>query len=166
MGEDHKKKAPISVTISILSISSTRTLEDDVSGLYIKSYSRENNHNVVGHDVIDDDIGDIENAVKEIIAQNSSDAILITGGTGITKKDVTIEAVRPLFQKELTSYGTLFTQLSYDEIGSSAILSRATAGVINNTVVFCMPGSLKACKLACEQIIFKELGHIKKHMRE
>ncbi len=160
----HKDNAPISVTISILSISSTRTVENDVSGQYIKDLSIEKNHTVLHHKVVDDNVRDIEKAVKDIISEKKSDAILITGGTGITQKDVTIEAVKPMLQKELTSYATVFAVLSYDEIGSSAILSRATAGIVDNTAVFCMPGSLKACKLACEQIIFKELGHIKKHL--
>ncbi|MCP4162291.1 MAG: molybdenum cofactor biosynthesis protein MoaB [Deltaproteobacteria bacterium] len=160
----HKENAPISVTISILSISSTRTIENDVSGQYIKDLSIEKSHTVIHHKVVDDDVNDIKKAVIEIISENKCDAILITGGTGITKKDVTIEAIKPLLQKELTSYATVFAVLSYHEVGSSAILSRATAGIIENTAVFCMPGSLKACKLACEQIIFKELGHIKKHL--
>jgi molybdenum cofactor biosynthesis protein B len=104
--------------------------------------------------------------VKHILSELSPDAILITGGTGITKKDVTVEAVTPLFDKELMAYAVLFAKLSYQEIGSAAILSRATAGIIKNSVLFCMPGSLKACKLACNLLIFPELGHIIKHIRE
>ena len=88
----------------------------------------------------------------------------MNGGTGITKKDVTIEAVNPLFAKTLTGFGPLFAKLSFDEIGSAAFLSRATAGVIEDTVVFCMPGSLNACKLACRELIFPELGHLVKHV--
>ena len=90
----------------------------------------------------------------------------MTGGTGITKKDVTIEAVSPLFVKELTAFGPLFAQLSMAEINSAAIMSRATAGVIGDTVVFCMPGSLNACKLACSKLIFPELGHLVKHVQD
>jgi molybdenum cofactor biosynthesis protein B len=90
----------------------------------------------------------------------------MTGGTGISPKDVTIEAVRPLFEKELTAFGTLFTQLSFEEIDSAAILSRATAGIIKQTMIFCMPGSIKACKLACNSLIFPELGHLLKHIKE
>ena len=90
----------------------------------------------------------------------------MTGGTGITKKDVTIEAVTPMFAKILTAFGSLFANLSYEEIGSAAFLSRATAGVIDNTIVFCMPGSIHACKLACRKLIFPELGHLVKHVKE
>ena len=93
-------------------------------------------------------------------------AVLLTGGTGISSRDVTIEAVSPLFRKELTAFGPLFTQLSFEEIDSAAILSRATAGVVGNTILFCMPGSLAACKLACKELIFPELGHLVKHILE
>jgi molybdenum cofactor biosynthesis protein B len=90
----------------------------------------------------------------------------LTGGTGITQKDVTIEAVSPLFKKELSAFGPMFALLSMKEIGSAAILSRATAGVVGSTVVFCMPGSLNACKLACTELIFPELGHLVKHVHD
>jgi molybdenum cofactor biosynthesis protein B len=90
----------------------------------------------------------------------------MSGGTGITKKDVTIEAVNPLFSKELSAFGPLFAKLSMEEIDSAAIMSRATAGVIDSTVVFCMPGSLNACKLACSKLIFPELGHLVKHVQD
>jgi molybdenum cofactor biosynthesis protein B len=90
----------------------------------------------------------------------------MTGGTGIAKKDVTIEAVNPMFAKLLVAFGTLFANLSFEEIGSAAFLSRATAGVIENTIVFCMPGSINACKPACRKLIFPELGHLVKHVKE
>ena len=90
----------------------------------------------------------------------------MSGGTGISPKDVTIEAVKPLFSKELTAFGPLFAQLSFEEIDSAAILSRATAGIINQSIVFCMPGSINACKTACKNLIFPELGHLLKHIKE
>ena len=89
--------------------------------------------------------------------------MIITGGTGISPQDVTIEAVRPLFAKELPAFGVLFTQLSFEEVDSAAILSRAAAGVIGRCVVFCIPGSIKACQLACKNLIFPELGHLIRH---
>ena len=94
------------------------------------------------------------------------DILLTSGGTGITPKVVTIETIRPMFKKELTAFSALFSQLSMEEIGSAAMMSRATAGVIGSTAVFCMPGSLPACKLACERLIFPELGHIAKHLKD
>jgi molybdenum cofactor biosynthesis protein B len=90
----------------------------------------------------------------------------MSGGTGITPKDVTIEALSPMFAKTLTGFGPLFAHLSFEEIGSAAFLSRATAGVIEGTVVFCMPGSINACKLACRKLIFPELGHLVKHVMD
>jgi molybdenum cofactor biosynthesis protein B len=116
--------------------------------------------------VIPDDINAITQALEHIIERIVPHAVIMTGGTGISPKDVTIEAVRPLFDKELTAFGPVFAQLSFDEIDSAAILSRATAGFIKGTVVFCMPGSLNACKLACNNLIFPELGHLIKHAKE
>lgn len=162
----HKKKTPGNLRIAIISASSTRNLSEDKSGIWIKKQAKKEGHDVVVHHTVDDDIKAIQEMVQHIILKISPDVILITGGTGITKKDVTIEAVSPLFDKELTAYAILFANLSFEEIDSAAMLSRATAGVIKNSILFCMPGSLKACKLACNALIFPELGHLIKHIRE
>ncbi len=116
--------------------------------------------------MIPDDAVKIAAALKDEIKESSPQVILMSGGTGITKKDVTIEAVSPLFSKELSAFGPLFAKLSMEEIDSAAIMSRATAGVIGSTVVFCMPGSLNACKLACSKLILPELGHLVKHVQD
>ena len=92
--------------------------------------------------------------------------LIMTGGTGLSPRDVTIEAAQPFFDKTLTAFGPVFAQLSFEEIDSAAIGSRATAGIIQNILVFCIPGSLKACKLACNELIFPEIGHLLKHMGE
>ena len=113
--------------------------------------------------VVTDEEAIISDTVRTLIREKAPQAILLTGGTGISPADLTIEALRPMFTKELSAFGTLFTQLSYGQIGSAALLSRATAGIIGKTVVFCMPGSLKACRLACKEIIFPELGHLIHH---
>ena len=162
----HKKKAPKNLRIAVISASSTRSISEDKSGIWIKKQAKKEGHDVAVHHTVNDDITEIQDMVQHIILKISPDVILITGGTGITKKDVTIEAVTPLFDKELTAYATLFTNLSFEEIDSAAMLSRATAGVIKNSILFCMPGSLKACKLACNALIFPELGHLIKHIRE
>jgi molybdenum cofactor biosynthesis protein B len=162
----HKKNAPRAVKTGIITVSTTRSLKDDKSGLWISKRAKKEGHEVVFHQVITDEIEIITRTVMDVIRDLSPQALLVTGGTGISSKDVTIEAVRPLFTKELTSFGPIFAQLSFEQIDSAAILSRATAGVIEKTILFCMPGSINACKLACKAIIFPELGHLVHHIHE
>ena len=119
---------------------------------------------MVVHRVVGDNKEIIARTVWEIVADKAPNILLLTGGTGLNPTDVTIEAVRPMFAKELTAFGSLFSYLSFEKIDSAAILSRATAGVINQTTVFCLPGSLNACKLACRALIFPEAGHISAHV--
>lgn len=164
--EEHKKHAPKRVSIGIITVSTTRALVDDRSGNWISDQSEQEGHNVVFHKVIPDDAEIIESTVRDLIQKENPQVILLTGGTGITPKDVTVEAVSPLFKKELSAFGPMFALLSMKEVGSAVILSRATAGVIGSTVVFCMPGSLNACKLACTELIFPELGHLVKHVHD
>jgi molybdenum cofactor biosynthesis protein B len=162
----HKQAAPKSVTLGIISVSTTRALVEDKSGLWMKNQAQKDGHEIVHHEVIPDDADRIAATLKTVLHDKNPQVVLITGGTGITRKDVTIEAVSPLFTKELSAFGSLFAHLSTQQIGSAAILSRATAGVIENSVVFCMPGSLNACKLACTELIFPELGHMVKHLKD
>jgi molybdenum cofactor biosynthesis protein B len=161
----HKARGPQTVTAAVLSISTTRTLADDESGLWIAKRARKFGHTVVDHQVVTDEVAAIRVALQAVLGK-APQVILITGGTGISPRDVTIEAVEPLFVKTLPAFGVLFTHLSFEEIDSAAIMSRAAAGVIGRSAVFCMPGSLKACKLACNQLIFPELGHIVAHLDE
>ncbi|MDY6989490.1 MAG: MogA/MoaB family molybdenum cofactor biosynthesis protein [Thermodesulfobacteriota bacterium] len=164
--EEHKSRAPKSVTLAILTVSTTRTLEDDKSGLWMKKRAEKKGHDVLFHEVVPDDQEMISSALMSLMEAHEPHAILVTGGTGIGPSDVTIEALRPMFTKELTAFGPLFSFLSYEEIDAAALLSRATAGLIGQTLVFCLPGSLKACKLACKELIFPELGHLLKHVQE
>jgi molybdenum cofactor biosynthesis protein B len=161
---EHKKTAPGSVTVGVLTVSTTRTLETDKSGQWIRNQAGKEGHRILYHAVVPDDAASISKALLDAIQDHRPQAVLLTGGTGISHQDVTIEAVKPLLKKELTAFGHLFAQLSFDQIDSAAIMSRATAGIIGNTVVFCMPGSLAACKLACKELIFPELGHIARHI--
>ncbi len=162
----HKKDAPKQVTIGIITVSTSRTPAEDKSGRWIDRQAAKEGHKAVSYQVVPDDREIIAHTLLDVIREKSPHAVLLTGGTGISPKDVTIEAVSPLFEKELTAFGPLFAQLSFEEIDSAAMLSRAAAGVIENTLVFCMPGSLKACQLACNALIFPELGHMVKHIRE
>ena len=162
----HREKAPRSVSVGVVSISSTRKLEEDESGHWIARQVAREGHRLEFHRVVPDAIEAIRAPVREAVVKGSPQVLVLTGGTGIAPRDVTIESVRTLFTKELTAFGVLFAQLSYDQIDSAAVLSRATAGLVNKTVVFCIPGSIKACKLACKYLIFPELGHIVKHTLE
>lgn len=162
--KEHKKNEKKNLKTGIITVSTSRTLSEDKSGQWMRKRAEKENHDVVIHRVVGDNRELIARAVWEVITDISPDILLITGGTGLNPTDVTIEAVRPMFSKELTAFGILFAQLSHEEIDSAAILSRATAGVINKTTVFCLPGSLNACKLACKALIFPEAGHIAAHV--
>lgn len=162
--KDHKSKAPRNLKIGIISVSTTRSLEQDKSGRWIARQARKEGHTVVSHVVVPDQTYAITQALRNSMEKNTPHAVLVTGGTGIAEKDVTVEAVKPLLSKELTAFAALFAQLSFEEIDSAALMSRSVAGIVEQTAVFCMPGSLKACKLACKALIFPELGHIVKHV--
>ena len=161
----HKADAPESLKLAIVTVSTTRSLSEDKSGHWMKRQA-EKRHKVVFHGVVPDDRDLVAQTIHTLIQEHGPHAILVTGGTGITPSDMTIEAIRPMFSKELTAFGPLFALLSYESIDSAALLSRATAGIVDQTLVFCLPGSLNACKLACKALIFRELGHLVKHMQE
>lgn len=163
---EHKQHIPDHIRVAVISVSTTRNLSQDKSGAWIKKQAKKEGFEVVIHQVVTDDIKAIRELIEEITNKICPDAVIMTGGTGISPKDVTIEAVTPYFIKELTAFGALFAQLSFEEIDAAAMLSRATAGIIKDSLVFCMPGSIKACKLACNNLIFPELGHLLNHMKE
>jgi molybdenum cofactor biosynthesis protein B len=163
---NHKASAPKSVKLGIISLSSTRNLDQDVSGHWIKETALSMGHEVVCHQVAPDDAIHIFKAVDDVLKTRSPGVLILTGGTGISPKDVTLEALRPHFEKELTAFSVIFAQLSYQDIGPATLLSRATAGIIGKTAIFCLPGSLKACQLACNTLIFPEIGHLIKHLSE
>lgn len=163
---EHKKSAPRNISLGIMTISTTRTPKTDKSGGWIRKQAQKEGHRIIHHSVVPDDAATISRTLLNIIREHQPQAMILTGGTGISHGDVTIEAVRPLLKKELTAFGFLFAQLSYEKIDSAALMSRSTAGVIGNTVVFCIPGSLGACKLACKALIYPELGHLVRHIEK
>ena len=162
--EEHKKDAPKSVNVAIITVSTSRTKKEDKSGLWIAKRVKKEGHQLVLHEVAPDEAGTVAAAVCDAVENRGAQAVLVTGGTGLAAADVTIEAVRPLFAKELTAFSTLIAQLSFEQIDSAAVLSRACAGIVGDAVVFAMPGSLKACQLACKALIFPELTHIVRHL--
>lgn len=158
---EHKKQAPKKVRCKIVTVSDTRTEETDKSGKLLKELLVEAGHMVTAYEIVKDDKEDIRQAVLSGYHQEDVDVILTNGGTGITKRDVTIEAVSALLDKEIVGFGELFRMISYlEDIGSAAMLSRAIGGTIGRKVVFSMPGSSGAVRLAMNKLILPELGHI------
>ena len=154
--EDHKLHS-YKLNISVITVSSSRTKENDESGKIIIEYIKNSQHNLKFYDIVKDDIYEIRKKFFEYIEE--SDVLIFNGGTGISKYDLTPDAISP-FLKILPGFGEIFRYLSYQEIGSSAIMSRATAGTYKDKIVFLLPGSPKACKMAMEKIIINELNHI------
>jgi len=163
---EHRKNALKQLRLGIVTVSTTRILADDKSGHWMKKRAKKEGHEVVLHQVISDDRHLIAQTIRQLVDEMAPNILLVSGGTGLNPTDVTIEAIRPMFEKELTAFGTLFAMLSFEGIDSAAILSRATAGVIKTTTVFCLPGSINACKLACKALIFPEAGHIAAHVNK
>lgn len=158
--KEHKKHTIKNVNCAVVTVSSTRTKETDESGKFILGELEKKNHNVVFYDVIRDDKKVIRDTVTELVNNENVQAIISNGGTGIGKKDLTIDTVEKLLDKKLEGFGEIFRYLSYKEIGSASIMSRAIAGVIKDRIIICLPGSLGAVKLAMEEIVISELGHM------
>jgi len=147
----------IPVNIALLTISDTRTIEDDTSGKVLKERVEAENHIVKDQTIVRDDKYAIRAQLSHWIADEDIQAIITTGGTGLTGRDGTPEAVRVLFDKEIEGFGELFRQLSYDVIKTSTVQSRAIAGVANGTFIFCLPGSSGACKTGWDDILKDQL---------
>ena len=158
--EDHKEQATDAVTCAILTISDTRTEEDDKSGAIIKEILADTGHNVGHYQVVPDDVARIREIIVGIANEETCQAILTNGGTGIAARDTTYEAVVSLLEKKIDGFGELFRYLSWEDVGSGGMLSRAVAGVYRDTMVFCMPGSSGAVRLAMEKLIAPELSHL------
>jgi|TARA_B100001964_G_scaffold240438_1_gene310261 molybdenum cofactor biosynthesis protein B len=145
------------LNIAVLTVSDTRTLENDTSGQFLCDAMEEFGHQLGGRLIEIDDVYKIRAVISNWIADESIEAILVTGGTGYTTRDVTPEAITPLLETPIAGFGELFRQLSYDEIGSSTVQSRAFGGITNKTLVFCMPGSTGACRSAWNGILKEQL---------
>ena len=158
--EDHAAQATDAVTCGILTISDTRTEAEDKSGQIIRDLLAEGGHSVGHYAVVKDDASQIGRLIEAIVDQGNCQAILTNGGTGIAARDTTYEAVTALLEKRLDGFGEVFRYLSYEDIGSGAMLSRAVAGVYRDTMIFCMPGSSGAVRLAMEKLIVPELSHL------
>lgn len=161
MENRHCSELHAKVSCAVITVSDTRNKETDKSGRLIIDLLRSAGHSVKMYKIISDDQPMIQRTIREATHHRDIEAIMITGGTGIAKRDVTIESIQPLFDKELPGFGELFRMLSFQfDIGSAAILSRAVAGIANQRIIFSMPGSTGAVKLAMEMLILPELAHL------
>ena len=164
--EEHMRKSPLKVKIGVITLSDSRYLkskEIDISGDTIIESIRD--HELVSYNLIPDDANLLLKAVEDLIEDKKADVIITTGGTGIGERDITIETLKPLFNKELDGFGEIFRYETYQELGTGALLTRATAGVYRKTIIISMPGSPNAVKLGLK-IILPELGHLVKHLRD
>jgi molybdenum cofactor biosynthesis protein B len=173
VAELHKQMSPKSVRISIVTCSTSKFAQqkageepDDKSGDIIESFVLQAGHRVVGRHLISDSKQMIRSLVRKTISSPIIDALIITGGTGLSPRDLTIESVSPFLQKEIPGFGELFRKISFEKIGSPAMLSRALAGSSKGRLIFCLPGSPDAVETAMQQLILPEIGHMLKVSRE
>ena len=158
--KEHRKKSPQSVKVIVVTVSDSRTKETDVTGKYIAETLKKESHEIVDHVIMENNSQSIEAFIAREMVWYRAQVLIFNGGTGISSKDITVNAVEKMIDKKLDGFGELFRALSYKEIGSAAILSRAMAGVAGSTLIICLPGSPKASELALEKLILPEIGHM------
>jgi molybdenum cofactor biosynthesis protein B len=158
--EDHKKHAPKQVRVFVISVSDSRTVETDSSGKVAKELIAEAGHVVAGYQLVRDEPVEVAGLIQRIAKEKMANVVVTTGGTGVSRRDSTYEAVAGLLEKRLDGFGELFRMLSFQEVGSAAMLSRAVAGLYQGLVIFATPGSPGAVKLALKKLILPEVGHI------
>jgi molybdenum cofactor biosynthesis protein B len=154
-----EKRSFVPLKIAVLTVSDTRTLEDDKSGGTLAERIEKAGHTVAARAIVTDDIEKIRAQMRSFIADPAIDVVISTGGTGFTGRDVTPEAAEPLFEKRMDGFSTAFHLVSHAKIGSSTIQSRATAGLANSTFIFCLPGSPGACRDAWDEILVHQLDY-------
>jgi molybdenum cofactor biosynthesis protein B len=152
--------ASASLGFAALTVSDRRTPETDASGPLVLERAAAAGHRDAGRCLVPNDPAAIAAALLELLERDAVDAVVVCGGTGLSPRDLTVEAVRPLLERELEGFGELFRALSYQEIGAAAMLSRSTAGVVRGRAVFVVPGSPRAVELAMERLILPEIGHL------
>jgi molybdenum cofactor biosynthesis protein B len=158
--QEHKKEAPGSIDCAVITVSDSRTERDDESGDLIKQKLISNGHRVAEYVLLKNEPEPLKKKIDELLGQEGVQVIITCGGTGLGSRDITVETVFPVLEKKLDGFGELFRSLSYQDIGSASIMSRAVAGVAEGKVIICLPGSLGAAELAMERIILPEIGHM------
>jgi molybdopterin adenylyltransferase len=162
----HRESAPEHVRLAVLTISDTRTPENDTGGDTIEELMRGAGHEIVERRIVRDDAARIRTELVNLLARPDVDAIITTGGTGISARDTTYEVVDRMLEKKLDGFGEIFRVLSYEEIGAAAILSRAVAGAVGTKLVACLPGSRNAVRLAVEKLLVPEISHVVFELRK
>ncbi len=157
---EHKKHAQKSIACAVVTISDSRTLETDTSGQLIKEQLVTNEHTVMHYQIIKDEPEQLQAVLTSLAADDRCQAIIFSGGTGISRRDSTFDVLDRMLEKRLPGFGELFRFLSYEEIGAAAMMSRAVAGVYQGTMIISIPGSRAAAKLAMERLILSELAHM------
>ncbi|MEM7473454.1 MAG: MogA/MoaB family molybdenum cofactor biosynthesis protein [Planctomycetota bacterium] len=163
--QEHRDAAPSALNFAVITVSDTRTLETDKSGQLIVHSMQEGGYQLTERVIVRDEPEQIRGAVEQFGTDETLDVILLTGGTGISPRDQTPEAVVPLLDMEIPGFGEMFRWLSYEEIGPATMLSRAVAGRMGRILVFCLPGSSNAVRLAMEKLLVPELPHLVHHSR-
>lgn len=164
--ERHREAAPEKVRVAVLTISDTRTPETDTGGDTIEELMQKAGHEVVSRGIVKDDSPQIRTTLVDLLARPNVDAVITTGGTGIASRDNTYEVVERMIEKKLDGFGEVFRMLSYEEVGSAAILSRAIAGSVGTKFIASLPGSRNAVRLAIEKLLAPEINHIVFELRK
>ncbi len=161
---EHRAQAPESVRVAVLVLSDTRTLDSDKGGQLVEELLGAAGHEITLRQIVRDEIEAIKTAASDAIGSDV-EVVILTGGSGIGPRDVTPEAIRPMLTRELPGFGEVFRVLSFQEIGAATMLSRAFAGIAGRTLVFVLPGSVNAVRLAMEKLIVPEIGHLVREVR-
>jgi molybdopterin adenylyltransferase len=158
--EQHRQAAPAILGFATLTVSDTRAKRDDTSGNAIRELAAAAGHRVIDSTLVPDDVAAIRGAVRRLLALPEVDVLVVTGGTGFSPRDITLDAVEPLLDQKVDGFGELFRMLSWAQVGGAAMLSRAAAGLVGTRAVFLLPGSPKAVTLAMEALILPEAAHL------
>ena len=164
--KQHREAAPDHVRVAVLTISDTRTREDDTGGDTVQETLEAAGHEVVQRDIVRDDAPRIRTVLVDLLARSDVDAVITSGGTGISGRDTTYEVMDRMIEKKLDGFGEIFRMLSYQEIGAAAILSRAVAGSVGTKFVASLPGSRNAVRLAMEKLLIPEISHVVFELRK
>ncbi len=158
--EEHRAYSPAVLAFGLITVSDTRARDDDASGRLMREGIIARGHRVLASTLVADDVAAIRAAVWEMLVLPGMDVVLLSGGTGFSPRDLTVEAVTPLFERHVEGFGELFRMLSFQQVGAAAMLSRAAAGLVRDRAVFLLPGSPKAVSLALESLILPEAAHL------